>query len=294
MRVLHLDAGREMRGGQWQVLRLLESLAAAGVESTLLAREGSPLFRAARSKGLPVESIGLTRTVLLARRHDVIHAHDARGHTLGALISGGTPLVVSRRVAFPVRSPWKYGRAQRYLAVSQFVKEVLIQGGVPEEKISVVYDGVPLLDECRGSEVLAPADGGDPLKGAPLASEGAKLAGVKLRIATNLEQDLRQAGIFVYITHSEGLGSGVLLAMSGGAPGVASRVGGLLEVIRHRENGLLVENTALAIAEAIGYLAGNPDQARQLGQAGRQTVMERFTVDHMVRHTIEAYRQVLS
>ena len=39
MRILHLDAGKEMRGGQWQVLRLVEGLAAQGVESTLLARE---------------------------------------------------------------------------------------------------------------------------------------------------------------------------------------------------------------------------------------------------------------
>ena len=44
MRVLHLDAGREMRGGQWQVLRLMEGLATAGVESTLLARPGAPLY----------------------------------------------------------------------------------------------------------------------------------------------------------------------------------------------------------------------------------------------------------
>ena len=33
MRILHLDAGKEMRGGQWQALRLIEGLAAAGVES---------------------------------------------------------------------------------------------------------------------------------------------------------------------------------------------------------------------------------------------------------------------
>ena len=42
MRILHLDAGREMRGGQWQVLRLIEGLAAAGVESILMARENAP------------------------------------------------------------------------------------------------------------------------------------------------------------------------------------------------------------------------------------------------------------
>ena len=51
MRILHLDAGREMRGGQWQVLRLIEGLAADHVESTLLAREGAPLYVAARKQG---------------------------------------------------------------------------------------------------------------------------------------------------------------------------------------------------------------------------------------------------
>jgi hypothetical protein len=293
MRILHLDAGREMRGGQWQVLRLLEGLAAAGVESTLLARAGGPLYTAARALGWRVEAIGLMRAVLFARQHDLMHAHDAHGHTLGAIVRGA-PLVVSRRVAFPVGSRWKYGSARRYLAVSQFVKGVLMQGGVPEEKISVVYDGVPLLEEARGSSVLAPANASDALKGAPLALEGARLAGVKLELSSDLERDLRDAGIFVYITHSEGLGSGVLLAMSGGVPVVASRVGGLPEAIRHRENGLLVENTAEAIAEAIGQLLRDPARARQYGHAARQTVMERFTVDHMVRHTMEVYRQVLS
>lgn len=292
MRVLHLDTGKEMRGGQWQVLRLIEGLAGAGVDSTLLARTGGPLYTAALTLGWRVEGMGIMRAVRLARQHDLMHAHDAHGHTLAAIVRGA-PLVVSRRVAFPVGSKWKYGCARRYLAVSQFVKGVLMQGGVPEEKISVVYDGVPLLDEARGDNVVAPAST-DARKGAPLALEAAGLAGVKLLLSTNLEQDLRQAGILVYITHSEGLGSGVLLAMSAGVPAIASRVGGLPEIIRDGENGLLVENSAPAIAEAIGLLTRDPARARQYGDAARQTVIERFTVDHMVRHTMEAYRQVLN
>lgn len=155
MRILHLDAGKEMRGGQWQVLRLIEGLAAAGVESTLLARAGSPLYREAKSAGWRVAAIGLTGAVRFSRGHDLMHAHDAHGHTLAAIVRGA-PLVVSRRVAFPVGSRWKYGRARHYLAVSQFVKEVLMQGGVAEEKISVVYDGVPLLEEARGKTSWLP------------------------------------------------------------------------------------------------------------------------------------------
>ena len=53
-----------MRGGQWQVLRLIEGLAAAGVESTLLARQDAPLFAAARKQGWRVEPLGgLTRAL---------------------------------------------------------------------------------------------------------------------------------------------------------------------------------------------------------------------------------------
>ena len=141
---------------------------------------------------------------------------------------------------------------------------------------------------------LAPANAGDPHKGAPLAVEAARLAGVDLQLSADLEHDLRHAAVFVYVTHSEGLGSAVLLAMSAGVPVVASKVGGLNEVIRHGENGLLVENEPPAIAAAIRELLDHPSQARKMGSAARRTVIERFTVERMVHRTIEVYRQVLT
>jgi len=292
MRILHLDSGRDMRGGQRQVLFLMEGLAAAGVESTLLAREQAPLFAAARQRGWRVEPLGWARAARLSRRHDLVHAHDARTHTVGAIVRGGR-LVVSRRVAFPVRSRWKYARARRYLAVSDFVKSMLMAAGVPEEKIAVVHDGVPVLECEPGDIVLAPANASDPQKGAPLAIEAARLADAGLRLSDDLQRDLRRSAIFVYVTHSEGLGSGVLLAMSAGAAVVASNTGGLREVVRHGENGLLVENDPAAIAAAIRELRGDPALRRRMGEAARRTVIERFTVDQMVRRTIEVYRQVL-
>jgi hypothetical protein len=293
MRILHLDAGREMRGGQWQVLRLIEGLAAAGVESTLLARSGAPLMVAARERGWRVEPLGFARAAMLARRHDLTHAHDARTHTLGAIVRGA-PLVVARRVAFPVGSRWKYGRARHYLAVSEFVKGVLMAGGVPEEKISVVYDGVPVLEAATGISVLALANFDDPQKGAPVAMEAARLAGMELLLTQNLERDLPQGSSFVYITYAEGLGSAALLAMSAAVPVIASRVGGLPEVVRDRETGLLVDNDPRAVAAALVELAGDPEFTRQLGQAARRAVIENFTVGHMVRRTMEVYLKVLS
>ena len=293
MKILHLDSGREMRGGQWQVVRLVEGLAAAGVESTLLARRDTPLLDAARRRGWRVEPLTAARVLGLARQHDVVHAHDARSHTL-ALIAPGTPLVVSRRVAFPIRSAWKYQRPQRFIAISGFVKSVLRTGGVPEEKIDVVYDGVPLLEPRGGVAVLAIDNSSDPQKGAALAAEAAQMSGVSLRFATNLERDLADAALFVYITHTEGLGSAVLLAMSAGVPVVASNVGGLREIVHHGENGLLVENSVPAIADAIRNMLDHPDFAKHLGCAGRRTIEANFTADRMVRRTMDVYGRVLS
>jgi glycosyltransferase involved in cell wall biosynthesis len=59
-------------------------------------------------------------------------------------------------------------------------------------------------------------------------------------------------------------------------------------------NGFLVENDAREIAHAIHQVLADGKMARRLGEAARQTVIERFTVDRMVRRTMEVYRQVLS
>src|SRR5882724_9361560 len=126
MTTLHLDSGREMRGGQYQVLHLLKSL---GAGATLLAPAASPLMTAAQRGGLDVRPFTLTALASLSRQYDLIHAHDARSHTW-AVTLGNAPVVVARRVAFAVKnsllSQWKYKRARHYLAVSQFVKQTLL------------------------------------------------------------------------------------------------------------------------------------------------------------------------
>jgi hypothetical protein len=218
-----------------------------------------------------VEPLGLTRGVMELRSHDLIHAHDARTHTMGALLRGRR-LVVARRVAFPVGSRWKYGTARRYIAVSEFVKGVLMEGGVAAEKIVVVYDGVPILEVACGDRVLRLEKGKAP---------------------ADLERALADTGIVVYLTDSEGLGSGALLAMSAAIPVIASNVGGLREVIEHRRNGILVSGEAGEIDAAIRELQSDREFARRIGMAARHTVRERFTVDRMVHRTMEVYRQVL-
>jgi len=289
MRILHLDSGRDMRGGQYQALRLHRGLLARGHDSLLLAPQDSPLLAAARAENLPADAIHPFR--LRSRNFNLIHAHDARTHSLAALLAR-VPFVVSRRVAFPVKkstsSRWKYQRPQLFLAVSRHVSEELMRAGIEESRIAVVYDGVPVPAEPAHGDSVVAIDTSDPEKGTALARESAKLAGVDLKFSTDLEGDLPTARALVYLTKSEGLGSGILLGMAYGVTVIASRVGGIPELIDNGVNGILVPNDPRAVAAAFARI--DPS----LGCAARKTVIARFTVDHMIEATIAAYERALS
>ena len=287
MRILHLDSGREMRGGQWQALRLHRGLIAAGHQSLLLGREGSPLLEADRESGV----LRPLRLGLFSREFDLVHAHDARSHTLAALFSR-VPFVVSRRVAFPVRdsaiSRWKYRRPALFLAVSRHVATQLRNAGVEERRIEVVYDGVAVPPQpANGDAILIPYTI-DSQKGMALAQEAAALAGIKVELTKDLAADLPRARALVYLTRSEGLGSGILLAMTYGVTVIASDVGGIPELLCDGRNGILVKNDPAAVAAAFARI----DPA--FGRAARATVIERFTEEHMLTATLAAYGKVLA
>jgi Glycosyltransferase Family 4/Glycosyl transferases group 1 len=291
MKILHLDSGREMRGGQWQALRLHRGLLARGHESFLLSRGNSPLLAAVRQARLPCGVLRPSRVAGLSRGFDAVHAHDARSHTIGAFFARA-PLVVSRRVAFPVResalSRWKYARAGLFLAVSRHVAAQLSSAGVEDKRIAVVYDGVPIPPQAAHGNAILALRTVDPRKGMALAKEAALLAGIEIEMSANLEGDLPRARALVYLTHSEGLGSGVLLGMAYGVTVIASRVGGIPELIDDGVNGILVPNEPEAVAAGFSRI----DPA--IGQAARATVLERFTEERMVEATLAAYKRVLT
>ena len=293
MRVAHIDTGRDMRGGQWQALALMTGLAERGLEQVLLAPADAPLFCKARELGIAVAPVGLLS--IWRARADVFHAHDARAHTLAAIAMRG-PLVVSRRVAFAVKtgvsSRWKYGRAEQYLAVSKFVERTLLDAGVPAGKILVVYDGVAVPSMSMGERRQAML--AHPSKGRELIIQAAAMARVDVQFSTDLHADLPGAAAFVYISESEGLGSAALLALAHGVPVIASSVGGLPEVVLHLETGLLTGNDPAQIAEALRKLAGDPELARRLGRSGLDLVESQFTTSHMVAGTVSVYERMLS
>ena len=290
MRILHIDTGREMRGGQWQVLQLVRGLHKRGIDSHLQAR--GPLLAAARDSGISCSEASAT-AVMRSWGYDLMHAHDARAHTWAAPAIG-CPLIVARRVFFAVRrgvlSRWKYQQAARFIAISRAVRSELERAGIPSGKIDIVPDGVSV------PESVIPYDQ-RPQLFLGLFKEPEEWAGLRdlqVQLSTDLADDLPKSRGLLYLSRSEGLGSSALWAMAHSVPVIASRTGGLVEVVEDEKTGFLVDNdNPEDIRGALRKLRADPELAARMGILGRQRVSKEFTIDRMVDRTIQIYGSVL-
>ena len=90
----------------------------------------------------------------------IIHCHTALAHSLGiiAAIVHNCRLVVTRRVDFPLRSAgfslWKYRRAGGILAISSRIRDILLQAGIPEDKVTLAPSGVIFKDNPYQTNIL--------------------------------------------------------------------------------------------------------------------------------------------
>jgi glycosyltransferase involved in cell wall biosynthesis len=165
LRVLHLDDGRSWRGGQHQVWLLMKELANRGVAQCLAVQAGSPLARRAQDLSIRAEEIRYrgeldpfspARITRLAGyfHANILHAHTSHAHAIMLRSRGRTrgtaALLSTRRVDFPVSrnflSRRKYNLpGQHFIAISGAVRNALVNGGVPENRIDLVHSGVPPL-----------------------------------------------------------------------------------------------------------------------------------------------------
>jgi len=97
---------------------------------------------------------------------------------------------------------------------------------------------------------------------------------------------LKSFNIFVQPSLSEGLGSAIMEAMACSLPVIGTRVGGIPELVRNGENGLLVPpGNAEMLSKAIQKLLDNPEVRRELGLKGRKIVEEEFTMERKIHET---------
>lgn len=113
----------------------------------------------------------------------------------------------------------------------------------------------------------------------------------------DLPQLYQTADIFVLpaISRAEALGVVLIEAMASGLPCITTEIGsGNSYLVQNHVTGLTVPPRApLALAEAINRLAADPALRQQLGEAGRQRVLENFTTEIMLKKIELVYQQVV-
>jgi len=103
---------------------------------------------------------------------------------------------------------------------------------------------------------------------------------------SNTYQYMKSFDIFALPSLSEGLSSAILEAMATSLPIVATEVGGIPELVKDGENGLLVAPAdPSALARAIQRLADNPEESRRMGLRGRERMEEQFTLERKILET---------
>lgn len=352
-------------GAEKQVALLAESLRARGVDATVLvlfgggAREQElraarvPIVHlgfAGRSAGwrMPlIDAVAFARLVRHLRRlrPDVLHAFLLNSHLLAApaaWLAGIPVLVAGRRSLGAYKQGWPLRRAAERVAnrgtdlLIANARAVAVDArhreGVPEGKITVVYNGLPEpafrsasparvdtglpvvlcvanLHAIKGHRYLIDAVARLGERGTPctlvLAGEGAQRAALQaqaeasgvdarfLGARTDVDQLLARADVVVSPSLEEGLSNSVMEAMAAGRPVVGTDVGGTGELLADGRGVLVPPADPEALATAVGGLLADPVAARRAGAAARAWALGNLGTDSMVNRHLAIYGDLL-
>lgn len=154
MKIVQVITPSKIAGAERSTIALCRGLAARGHEVSLVCKAGSPLIGVAAREGVDVAPMRISgKGNLLApfrlarfvrwRRADLIATHLSTASVWGSVAGRllGVPVVASVRA---LNTKFCYLLAHKIIAVSQAVKQHLVQQGVRSDRIEVVYNGVNL------------------------------------------------------------------------------------------------------------------------------------------------------
>lgn len=225
---------------------------------------------------------------------------------------------------------WLSRLTDRYVGVSNLVYEACRNEGIAPGKLRTILNGIdmnrfeyrgphpggPVVSVARLTRIkdianlvraMALVVRTIPSARAEVAGDGACLAELQalarelgvadhvtfLGEVRDIPGVLARAGLFVLSSQTEGIPLTLLEAMARGLPVVATRVGGVPEVVVEGETGLMVPpSDSEALAAGIRRVLADPGLGEQLGRAGRRRAEQRFDIRRMVGDYEAEYREL--
>lgn len=364
MRVLHVSTPSSWRGGEQQVAYLTGALQEEGVEQWVLTPKGSeltgripiPLDRIVhfRTRGI-LNLVLAAKITRLCRKYtiELVHTHDSQAHSAAVLASAllglSCPLVVSRRVDFPVSpnpfSRWKYNHpaVRKILCVSEEIKRMTEPAIRNTAVLEVIHSGIDLdrysksLGQAHDIRKELGLEPGTRLIGNLSALADHKDYPTWIRTARRLSDEnpalrfviagtgpdeeairelvrksdlentvfmlgfradvvsvMQSLDVFLITSKTEGLGTIVLEALAAGVPVVATRAGGIPEMIIDGETGLLATvGDDAALSQCVLRIFTDADLRARLVSEGKRKAAA-FSFRNTAMKTLHAYRAVLA
>ena len=349
--------------------------------------DGVKIYRFDSTRGFPMgfdelrNMYNLTVKAHSIERFDIIHSHFAKNEGL-------VGMKVGRKIRIPVittvhgsdimdvwggmcESSWSRYWVRRVLkgsyrlsAVSRFLKERVLEHGIPQAKVRVIHNwidpgdftfnpapdhqkeqgtwkdnvncdrgsnGVEIADRNEGytfkivtARRLVRKNGVDLLLSSldhlvgtrmegryhlHILSDGPLKAELQGSVKGTPHEDLvtfhgsvifqtylshlHDADAWVVPSRWEGFGMVVLEAFAAGTPVVATKVGGMPEIIQHGQNGILVEPDPKAIAHGIANLYDDPVLRGSLVENGRSSVSDHFNFRRGIKEWMDYYSDII-
>ena len=158
--------------------------------------------------------------------------------------------------------------------------------------ISVLIKAMPnVLKEIPSAHLMIVGQGPEDAALKKLTRDLLLTTHVRFENIINQTQELLPAfDVFVMPSLMEGLGLSVMEAQACGIPVVASRIGGLVDLIEDGKSGFLVPcNDPAALANRIIGVLRNPQQSQVMAQQARLNLEKYFSVQQMLQETLRVY-----
>ncbi|KQU46003.1 hypothetical protein ASG67_15470 [Sphingomonas sp. Leaf339] len=217
------------------------------------------------------------------------------------------------------------GIVRRFLPVSEFQRQLLRTMGLPDDRMRTLPNpvaiparpapppgkGAPVLfvgrmEGYKGANLFAELARGRPDAVFAMAGEGSLHAAIAASRPANLQMlgQLDQATLAQAVAAAtcvvvpslapETFGLAAAEAMAAGKAVIASRTGGLTEIVRDGIDGILVEpGDVRGLSDALDRILADPERARAMGVIARKRVTETYSGDRFHERLIAIYDEVM-